>query len=760
MSTDETGLHDESRGDIQKKKIICWPSPGCVEMCGLTATVRDGKLVSLSGTPDYPTPHKGCADRMPHHVKWLYSDKQLLHPLKRIGERGENQWEQISWDQAMDEIAAKLAGLAAQYGPETLAFIEGTYRGDHYPARSRFFHLFENPGNIGCAGTICFCNTAALSYALIGCGQGRPQMENAKCVVLHACNLPHTVPLDWRALKKRCLEHETKLIVIDPRKTEAGQYADIWLQVRPGTDTALLMAWINVIIEEGLYNQAFVDQWTFGFDELRKRAAEYTPERVAEITWVPAHLIRESARMYATNWPAVLKFGSSTDMFGRNSIRVEQARVCLRAITGNLAIGGGETAEGPGPIIDGKTGIRDSMLGLPEKVSPEQRKKQLGSDRFKLLGWPGYEIMNKNHMETYGIPYPITAHNFLSVQPLVWKAILEEDPYPVKALITWGSNPLLNAGEVKYVYKALKSPNLDLHVVLEHVMTPTAMLADYVMPIASKLEKPCCHTHEDFAPWIACGEAAVEPLGERQGDYHFWKGLAERLGFGEYFPWQTEEELADYRLAPLGLTFKEVATETYFVQSDKPWTYDTINPRTGTVTGFGTASNKVELYSQVLEELGYDPLPFYEEPPESPVSTPEVAEEYPLILITGGNFRPMFHSENRHYGMGTREQHPDPLVELHPDTARQHGIEAGDWVYIETKRGVIRQRAKLSDEIDPRVVNVQSHWWFPEQPGREPWLHGVWESNANVLTIADDPDTFDQVTGGWPLHALLCKVYK
>jgi thiosulfate reductase/polysulfide reductase chain A len=532
-------------------------------------------------------------------------------------------------------------------------------------------------------------------------------------------------------------EHETRLIVIDPRKTEAGQYADMWLQVRPGTDTALLMAWINVIIEEGLYNQAFVDQWTFGFDELCARAAEYTPERVAEITWVPPSVIRESARMYATNWPAVLKFGSSTDMFGRNSIRVEQARVCLRAITGNLAIGGGETAEGPGPIINGKTGIRDSMLGLPEKVSPEQRKKQLGSDRFKLLGWPGYEIMNKNHMETYGIPYPITAHNFLSVQPLVWKAILEEEPYPVKALITWGSNPLLNAGEVKYVYKALKSPNLDLHVVLEHVMTPTAMLADYVMPIASKLEKPCCHTHEDFAPWIACGEAAVEPLGERHGDYHFWKGLAERLGFGEYFPWQTEEELADYRLAPLGLTFKEVATEKYFVQSDEPWTYDKINPRTGDVTGFGTPSNKVELYSQVLEELGYDPLPYYEEPPESPVSTPEVAAEYPYILITGGNFRPMFHSENRHWGMGTREQHPDPLVELHPDTARLHGIEAGDW-----------------------VVNVQSHWWFPEQPGREPWLHGLWESNANVLTIADDPDTFDPVTGGWPLQALLCKVYK
>ena len=745
---------------VETKKIICWPSPGCVEMCGLTATVKDGRLIGLKGTEDYPTPHKGCADRMPHHMKWLYHDAQLQYPLKRKGERGENRWERISWDQALNEIAEKLSALKAEYGAETLAFLEGTYRSDQYPARTRFLHLFENPGNIGCAGTICYCNTCALSYALIGTMQGRPQFENARCVVLHACNLPHTVPLDWRDLKKRVKAGDTKLIVIDPRKTEAGRIADMWVQVRPGTDAALMMAWINVIMEEGLYNQAFVDQWTIGFDELHRRAAEYTPEKVADITWVPVDVIRESARMYATNWPAVLKFGSSTDMFGRNSIRVEQARVCLRAITGNLATGGGEIAEGPGPVVDGKMGLRESMLALPEKVSPGQRKKQLGCDRFKLMTWPGFELLNKHHMATYGIPYPITAHNFLSVQPLVWKAILEQDPYPVKALFTWTTNVLVNGGDVKTIYKALKSPNLDLHVVLDHVMTPTALLADYVLPAASKLEKIVCHTHEDFAPWIACGEAAVEPLGERRSDYFFWKGLAERLGFGEYFPWKNEEELADYRLAPLGLSFEDVAKRKYYVNSDESWTYEKINPRTNKPTGFGTPSGKVELYSHVLEELGYDPLPFYEEPPESPVSTPEVAKEFPYILITGGNFRPMFHSENRHFGMGTREQHPDPIVELHPDTALKFGIEAGDWVYIETRRGVIRQRAALTDEIDPRVVNVQSHWWFPEQPAREPWLQGLWESNANVLTMGSDPDTFDPVTGGWPLHALLCKIYK
>ena len=745
---------------VEEKKIVCWASPGCIHQCGLIATVKDGELVGLRGNPDYPTPNHGCGDRMPHHAKWLYSSEQLLYPLKRKGERGENQWERVSWDQALDEIATKLVDLKQEYGAETLAVQEGTYRNDHYGLRARFLHLFENPMNIGCAGTICRCNTIALNYALLGMTNSRPKLPNVKCLVIEGCNLSDTAPLDFQRLKKRMAEGDLKLIVIDPRRTEAGRFADIWVQLRPGTDTALFMAWINVIIEEGLYDRSFVEQWTFGFDELRARAAEYTPERVAEITWVSADVIRESARMYATNWPAGFHWGSATDMLGRNSIRVEQARICLRAITGNLAIGGGEVIVGPGPIIGGTIGVRDSMLALPEKVSPEQRKKQLGADRFKLLGWPGYEAMGKYHEETYGVPFPTAAHNFVAVQPLIWKAVLEEDPYPVKAMITWGSNVLLNGGDVKTIYKALKSPNLELHVVLEHFMTPTALLADYVLPIASKLEKPMCATHEDFAPNIACGEAAVEPRGERRGDFFVWKGLAERLGFGEYFPWATEEELADYRLAPLGRTFKEVATQEYFVRSDEPWTYDTINPRTGKRTGFATPSGKVELYSNVLEQLGYDPLPFYEEPPESPISTPEVAEEYPYILITGGNFRPMFHSENRQLGVGTREQYPDPIMDIHPDTAREHGIEEGDWVYVETRKGVIRQRAKLTDEIDPRVVNVQSHWWFPEQPAREPWLHGLWESNCNVLTAADDPDTFDPVTGGWPLRALLCKVYK
>ncbi|MDR0817363.1 MAG: molybdopterin-dependent oxidoreductase [Clostridiales Family XIII bacterium] len=745
----------------EEKQVVCWASPGCKLYCGLIATIEDGKLVSLKPNPAYPSPNKGCADRLPHHIDWLYSDIQIKHPLKRVGERGEGKWEEISWEQALDEIAAKLAELKGKYGGETLSITEGTYRSDVYPIRTRFLNLFGNPSNIGCAGTICHCNTAALSFALIGTAQGgRHGKGIPKCTVIHGNDMSQTVPLAWKRLKKQHDDGLTKLILIDPRKTSMGDDVDMWLRIRPGTDTALLMGWIHIIIEEELYDKEFVDSQTFGFEELKERAKEYTPERVSEITWIPVEQIIESARIYATNWPAELKDASSTDMLGRNAIRVEQARVCLRALTGNFKPGGADATTGPGPIINGEFAVRDSMLQMADALPVSQRKKQIGAGRFKLMTWPGYEVMAPIYEKTYGTPFPMCAHNFLSVQPLIWKAILERDPYPITANITWGSNPLLNAGDVKLVYKALKSPNLELSVVSELVMTPTAMLADYVLPAASKLEKPMCETHEDFAPVMKCAERAIEPLGERHEEYLLWKGLADRLGFGEHFPWESEEELADYRLAPVGLTFKQAATEVYQVMSDEPWTYETISPYTGKPTGWATPSGKIELYSNVLKELGYDPLPFYEEPAESPYSTPELAKEYPLILTTGGNFRPMFHSENRQPGLGTREQYPDPIMDIHPKTAAEHGIQDGDWVYVETLRGVIKQKARVADEIDPRVVNVQSHWWFPEEPHREPWLGGLWPSNANVLTPADNPDDFDQVTGGWPLRALLCKVYK
>jgi anaerobic selenocysteine-containing dehydrogenase len=321
----------------------------------------------------------------------------------------------------------------------------------------------------------------------------------------------------------------------------------------------------------------------------------------------------------------------------------------------------------------------------------------------------------------------------------------------MKALITWGSNPLTSMGNTRYVYNALRSINLELHVVHELVMTPTAQLADYVLPAASWLERDICTNMGDYVSLVFGGEKAIQPLGERRDAYEFFRGLGLAVGQGEYWPWQTMEEVSDYRLKPLGLTFRDLVDKMVLFPDSfnlKPWEQ----------TGFPTPSGKIELYSTILEELGYDPMPYYQEPPESPISTPDVAKEYPLILNTGGRFMPMHHSELMQNQLG-RIKHPNPLMDIHPDTARNLGIDDGDWAYIETRRGRIKQKARYTPGILPTVINCQASWWFPEMEANEPSLSGLWESNANVLTL-DEPAACDELSGGWCVRALLCKVYR
>jgi anaerobic selenocysteine-containing dehydrogenase len=377
--------------------------------------------------------------------------------------------------------------------------------------------------------------------------------------------------------------------------------------------------------------------------------------------------------------------------------------------------------------------------------------QQIGREKAPLMTWRGYELTNGPWQKRHGVSQA-TMHRLGGFVPALYDAILNEKPYPVKAVITWGSNPLMWAPNVRRLYEVLKSPNLELNVIQEYWITPTAQLADYVLPAASWLERPMCSTQEDFTDVVWGGERAIAPLGERKDDYTFFRDLALATGQSKTdWPWENLEDVFAYRLKPLGITYEDFIRTGYILGRRKYKKYQEED--------FATASGKLELYSTVLEKLGQDPLPFYEEPPESPVSTPDVAKEYPLILNTGGRFMPMFHSEHRQLGIGMRERHPDPLVTIHPDTAKKLGIQDGDYVWIQTRRGRIRQKASYNPGILPDVVNVEASWWFPEQLGEDPYLFGVFQSNANVLT--PDGDEFcDPLTGGWACRALLCKVYK
>jgi anaerobic selenocysteine-containing dehydrogenase len=315
----------------------------------------------------------------------------------------------------------------------------------------------------------------------------------------------------------------------------------------------------------------------------------------------------------------------------------------------------------------------------------------------------------------------------------------------VRAAISLASNPLLSFANTRRVYEALKA--LELYVVAEYYLTPSAALADYVFPICSTIET----TELWLTPaFCVAGPRGIEPLHERRNPYDFWRGLGVRLGQEEHWPWETVDEVWDYRLAPVGLTFNKLLEQNGLFGRGGEKRYEQF--------GFGTPSGKVELRSSIFEGLGFEPLPVYREMPHSPAGDPDLSKEYPLVLITGSRFMPVYHSEQRQID-SVRKKWPDPLVMLHPETVQSLNMSEGEWVKVVTPQGSIRMRLQLSDAIDPRMADLHHGWWFPERKEAEPELFGVFESNANIL-CPDGPEFCSPEIGGWPHTALLCRVEK
>lgn len=737
------------------KRALCF---GCWLQAGVKATVEDGKVVKLEGESDNPVNQGWICERSKAFIEHLYHPDRLNYPLKRTGDRGEGKWMRISWDQALNEIAEKIDAIKGKYGAEALATISGTGRGHHRIVASRFMNLLGSPNSAN-AGQWCSVNSRFIESVIMGTGASRSVKHPCQCAVIWGGNPEESLACIFSTLLEAKAKG-TKFIVIDPKYSETvSLLADQWLRIRPGTDGALALGWLNVIIEEGLYDHEFVERWCHGFDKLRERVKEYPVDKVAKITWIPEEKIRESARLYATSKPASIQWGVKCDMQGRNVTSINHAKCILRAITGNLDVTGGDMLTGPCENVN--YGPAFEYLDM---MPPEQRKKQLGADRHKLWGWPGWEqIEDVTKKYWYGIG---NASSFVPAchEPDIWRAITEGKPYPVRGLICSGNNPLVAYPNTKQVYRGLKSPNLDLFVVLEQWMTPSAMLADYVFPVTNWLEMPVMYTQtlQGHGNRVSIGEKTVEPLYERKPDYYFYQGLGLRLGQGEYWKKTLEEEW-DWCLQPL-LDELNLESADEFTKKVRWWApptvekrYEQISPETGMLRGFATPTGKVELYSTVLESLDYDPLPRYEEPPETPVSDPELAKEYPLILITGARFRPMHHSEHRQIP-SLRKLYPYPTVEINPDTGRRLGIGDGEWVIIETLRGKIKQKAKFTSKVHRRIVEVQHGWWFPEEIAEDPILFGVFQSNANVLT-PDDDQYCDPPTGATAFLPLLCKVY-
>ena len=696
---------------------ICYKSAcrTCHGGCGVLVHVENGKVVKIQGDPESPLNRGRLCPKGMASIELLYHPDRLKHPLKRAGKRGQGKWERISWEEALNTMASRIADIKAAYGPESIALGQG--RGRYYfMSVLRFANALGTPNWCEPGGAQCFFPRVAAGMMTYG---DLPICDyygetNPSCLLVWGHNPTISGPdgeIQFRV--KDCLRRGTRLIVIDPRKTEIAEKADLWLQVRPGTDDALALSMINVIISEGLFDGDFVGKWTIGFDRLAERAAEYNTERVEKITWVPAEKIRAAARLFAKTKPAALEWGVALE-HTPNCLQTVRAVALLPAITGNIDV--------PGGWVLGSHLIGEPPI-LADCLPEDMKEKRLGADQFKVLS---------------------SRHAFFpaSHAPTLFQAMRTGEPYPVKTFLIFGNNGLVTYANSRQFYETLMS--VDLLTVMDLFMTPTAELADIVLPSATWLEADEVAAMTLIANNVILAQQKVVQIEECRQPEEVFVELARRLQLkaGQH----SLEQVLDEHLKPLGITFQELKQRGFVTAPLKYRKYEK--------EGFRTSSGKIELASGYLEMLGYDPLPYPEEPPESPVSTPELAAEYPLILTTGGRSQYFFCSEHRQIS-SLRKHHRDPLVEIHPQTASECEIEDGDWIWIETPMGKIQQKAKLTDGIDPRVVNAECAWWFPEEAGPE---HGVWKSNVNVLTNNAPP--YDPAMGTYQLRALLCRVYK
>ena len=708
-----------SEGKVVIGDVVCTI---CDIGCQLKAESVDG-VVTKVRPHDHPmlrknVCYKGTAAPHIHN----HADR-LRVPLKRVGERGEDRWEEISYEQAMDEIAERLQAVVDQYGPEAFATsTSGWNTQTTHGCDRRFMNVLGSPNWIS-GVSLCAGNTAAVNKLTYGWFP-MPDFGNTKCIVLFGHNpRKHSWTPIYNAING-ARANGAKVIVIDPRVSDQAETADLHLRITSGTDAVLCFGWLNVIITEELYDKDFVENWTVGFEELKERVADFPLERVEEITGIPRELIVESARLYATSKSAVIPWTPITDM-QLNSTSAIRLHSILRAITGNLDILGGEMLGGFTPDY-----IPESKLQLHELLSDEQKAKQLGSDLHPAYTYRAQEMLKEATKRVHGYEYAdIVMGCYMANPSAVFRAMESGDPYPVKAFFTLGNNTLLSYPNQHRIHRALM--NQDLIVAHEIFMTPTAMLADYVLPGDVFTERNHVADTWSWSTRLSLSQKVADPPTEGSSTYQFWHDLAHRMGYGEHFPWDTLEEVLDHRLSPSGMSFEEFAKVAHMhAQVPEYRSYEK--------TGFGTPSGKVELYSSILEELGFDPLPYYRE-------APQPSADYPYRVFTGVREDSFFQTGQRQIKV-LRKRTPVPRFFIHPKDAERDGLSDGDWAVLETETGQVQAMVSVQDSMKPGHLRVPHGWWYPEMREEGSELSGAFVSSDAVL-CPDEPEDLDYEQG-------------
>jgi len=667
----------------------------CSGTCGMNLTLENGMLVTIEGDDDHPVSKGHLCPKGRALPEILRAPDRLIHPLRKTRS---GVWEETSWDQAYEIMTQRLNNIRGTQGPEALAVHVGQagVGKEFLPYVERFCTLYGTP-NFSTCGSQCYESKSMANVLTFGT-MPIADYGRSMCIVLWGKNprssAPSLVSEITEARMRGCA-----LIVIDPRATSLAKEADLHLQLRPGTDGALALGLLHVIVKEGLYDKKFVDNWTLGFDALCNHIAGYTPEKVEQITWVSASMIREGARLYASTSPACISTGVALEL-STNGFQTARAVAILQSITGNLDVAGGA-------VFSREVSLSDLRLTPQESMKPS-----IGAQEYPLF-------------------HDSTGH---AQANLYARTILEETSYPLRGLVVAGSNPVLTWPNALRVRQALT--RLEFLAVIDPFMTQTAKLAHLVLP--------CATFHGGHELWDS-SHLSLEPrlglapkLYADEGlptNWEIWKEITTRMGYSDFFPWDTEEEAINFRLQSLKLTLEDLR-QMPAGYAYHPWTGKKYERER-----FKTASGKVEIHSAELKRYGYDPLPTYVEPAESPISTPGIACLFPLVLTTGARKLEYFHSRFRNVPSLLRSA-PEPCVEINPLTAAKFQVEDDEMVGIETLRGRIDVKAKCTTSILPGVISIP---------------HGWDEANANVLT---DDVNLDPITGFPADRCLLARIVK
>ena len=682
------GYRMSTSDDIRVERSICRM---CHGGCGVLVTLREGRVVSVAGDPDHPQTHgylcnkgRAAADLANHH-------QRLTQPMHRTGPRGSGRFAPIDWDEAMGLMVQHLERKSAEGRPESVVFCQGTDR-NYQEWLFRFANAYGSPNVLGPAH-ICFY--PRLLASLFTCGdmtfvdyEGQP-----KCVVLWGSNKTETNAdgvIGTGLLQ--AIKRGTDLIVIDPRRTPLTQKARYWLRPRPGSDTALALGMIQVILTHDAYDHEFVEHHTEGFAALAAYVNAYTPEYVETLTWVPAALIRDCALYYARAGVAGIEIGTGVEQ-NRHAFQAARAIKMLSGLCGNIDRRGGDVIWEPSGLIGRR------QLPGNELLPPEQSEKRLGNQEHRLLNLVGW------------------AH-----PAAVWTAILDHQPYPVTSLFVFGSNLLTTYADSGRIYQALQA--LDFLVVADLFPTPTAQMADLVLPIASWMERDQI---VEFNASVSARRKLCQ-VGECRSDEEVLTALAHALGLEKHF-WPTVRASLDARLQPMGSDWSELCQDGTRVL---PPRYEKYREH-----GFRTHSTKFMFTNLGLERFGYPALPDY-----SPNEVP--AGHY---LLTTAHSRYFFNSEF-HQLPSLQEMSPHPLLEIHPWAAAAEGLHHGDWARVATNKGAAHFEVFCNDSLDRRVVVASASWWDPGLPWPDSWQ----QSNLNLLTDESDanPETGSSVLRGIP----------